>query len=536
MPAFLARLAAFVRKLRAIAQVPEPNPLDHAFSALDVGKLHRLTSDAKAPCIDDQTWSELLLHEYSEQLSGQVSIFGRQVLHRRLRMGLDDGETAALGQRLRAMTGDPAGLQALHRDCQSLRHADTEVAELIFTEPAHPVPAWAGRAWLLAALLAATVAAAAFTPVAWLGTGVVLYLLMSTQLAYADRVQRWESEMKSVQMLLRVCSILAARSGPSLAPFAAIGERAGVLNRRLSRSMMARATPGASIYSDWFLLSNVEHYFRCVRFVAAEREFLRECYTMCATLEADIALARHLLASPQTCWAVRASARRIMLDDAVHPLMTGAAPLSLGLDGKGAFISGQNGIGKSTALRTTGINVIAARAFGFCYARAAELPALPVFASMQNDDSLPGGESSYMSELRRARELLAVAQGPHGAIFIIDEIFRGTNHLESVSAAAAVLDQLAGRGLVLVSSHNLVLASLLAHQLVPLRVTAPGDDRSKLLIEPGVLERTNGLALLSRGGFGADVEANAARVFDWLSVHLAQPGRGAHVLAGSSAA
>jgi len=99
-----------------------------------------------------------------------------------------------------------------------------------------------------------------------------------------------------------------------------------------------------------------------------------------------------------------------------------------------------------------------------------------------------------------------------------------------VSASAAVLDQLASHGLVLVSSHNLVLATLLTHRLVPLRVIAPDGDKSCLVLEPGVLVQTNGIALLGAGGFGADLEANAARVFDWLSEHLAQPGEGAHLL------
>ena len=414
-----------------------------------------------------------------------MSIFGRQVLHQRLRAGLDGEACVALGDRLRTMMADPAALNGMHEACQSLRHADTEVAELLFAPPEHPIPRWAGHAWLLGAFIAATVVAAAWTPLAWLGTGLALYLLMTTQLAYAARVQAWESEMKSIQMLLRTCSLLALRKDPLLAPFAALGARAGTLNRKLGRSAFARTAPGASIYSDWFLLSNIEHYFRCVRTVSGEREFLRECYVDCANLEADVALARHLLATKASCWAKRGSGRRIALEHAVHPLIEPAAPLTLELDGKGAFISGQNGVGKSTLLRTVGINLVAARAFGFCYAAAAELPALPVFASMQNDDSLLGGESSYMSELRRAQELLAVAQQPDAAIFIIDEIFRGTNHLESVSAAAAVLDQLAARGLVLVSSHNLVLASLLEHRLVPLRVTAPEGDKARLTIEPG---------------------------------------------------
>jgi DNA mismatch repair ATPase MutS len=206
----------------------------------------------------------------------------------------------------------------------------------------------------------------------------------------------------------------------------------------------------------------------------------------------------------------------------VHPLLERAAPLDFALDGRGAFISGQNGIGKSTLLRTVGLNLIVARAFGFCYARSASAPALPVYSSMQGEDALSSGESLYIAELRRARELLALAERGPG-LFIIDEIFRGTNHIESISAAAAVLHSLAASGLVIVSSHNLVLAPLLADCLTPLCVSAPDGDQSRLRIAPGVLAETNGIALLSARGFGADIDAKARRVFDWLSEYLAEP-------------
>jgi DNA mismatch repair ATPase MutS len=177
-------------------------------------------------------------------------------------------------------------------------------------------------------------------------------------------------------------------------------------------------------------------------------------------------------------------------------------------------------VGKSTLLRTVGINLVVARAFGFCYAREASVPALPVYASMQSEDSMLGGESLYMAELRRAKQLLAAADGPHPGIYLIDEIFRGTNHLESVSAAAAVLEVLAAKGLVIVSSHNLVLAPLLAHRLAPLCVRV---EDGVLVLEAGVLAHTNGIALLAQRGFGAQVEANAGRVFEWLSGYLAHP-------------
>jgi DNA mismatch repair ATPase MutS len=130
--------------------------------------------------------------------------------------------------------------------------------------------------------------------------------------------------------------------------------------------------------------------------------------------------------------------------------------------------------------------------------------------------------------------LLASAAGLDKAVYLIDEIFRGTNHLESVSAAAAVLDVLAAGRQVNVSSHNVVLGPLLEHRLAPLCVAR--DEQGGLTLRPGLLAHTNGIALLAERGFGAEVEARAAKVFDWLGGWLAQPPGGGAVLGAAAQA
>jgi DNA mismatch repair ATPase MutS len=146
-----------------------------------------------------------------------------------------------------------------------------------------------------------------------------------------------------------------------------------------------------------------------------------------------------------------------------------------------------------------------------------------VRASMQNEDSLLGGESLYMAELRRARELLQAAGQPAG-VCLIDEVFRGTNHLESVSAAAAVLEQLSRHDLVLVSSHNLVLAPLLQTGFDAICIDTTSG---RPVLQKGVLRNPNGIALLAREGFGPQIEGRAAEVARWLSGHLLEPATGA---------
>jgi hypothetical protein len=526
----LGPLAALVR----LPLAAEAAPPDHPFAPTDVAQLHRLSVSDTLDTLDDQTWRDLLLERYSAVLAPETSIFGRQVLYRRLRGGLADDQAASGRARIETLLAEPARLDGLQRTLGALRHADIEVAALLF-DPARPQPVAPGwlRVWfLIPLLLVASIAAALLvSPLAWIGGAVAMVWLVAPQMRYREAMEEARRLDRALQMMLRVCSLLDGSAQPLAQDFAGRGRLAGRISRGLGRAPGVELVPGSREYADWFLLANLRHYFKSALIVARERAFLRTCYALCANLEADVALARHLQSTPAWCWVQRSAARTLALEGGVHPLVDGASPLSIALDGKGAFLSGQNGVGKSTFLRTLGLNLVVARAFGFCYARSARLPAVPVIASMQNEDSLLGGQSLYIAELARARDLLAAAGSGRPVVCLVDEIFRGTNHEESVSAAAAVLDELARDAMVVVSSHNLVLGPLLAHRLAPWRV-ARGPD-GILGLEPGVLGRTNGIALLADHGFGAAVQDKAAQVAAWLASQR-HAETGADLLAGRS--
>jgi hypothetical protein len=495
---------------------PDTEPAPYPFVASDVAQLQRLRPGPHP--IDAQTAADLLLEPYADTLSEQVSIAGRQVLHQRLTSGVEDADIAGRTESVRALMADPAALTALHASLRPLRRIEVEPAGSLFAGAPLRTPEWIQWAGLLPLALVASIVAVAWSPAAWLPAGAVLFFLMSLQMRYFQQAESWKRQNDALRLVLATTALqgeAGRRECADLAP------AARTLHQQLGRSAMSRM-PGAAGYADWFALSNVKHYFRTAALVDAQRDFMQRCYLACASLEADVALALHLLTRDDWCWASRGQA--LALDGAVHPLMQQAAPLSLSLSGKGAFLSGRNGVGKSTFLRTVGINLLAARAFGFCYARSATLPAVPVHASMRSEDSLLAGESLYLAELRRARELLAASRGAVPGIFLVDEIFRGTNHLESVSAAAAVLDELGARALALVSSHNLVLAPLLAHRLDPYFITR--DGKGALVVAPGVLAHTNGISLLAEHGFGARIEQNAARVCAWLGEREVAAGEG----------
>jgi len=511
-------MSLFDRLTRSLTRIllPAETPIaDYPFVASDVA-LYQRTAHADASVLDAQTWDDMLLPQYSAQLARATSIFGQQELHRCLHA--DGGAVAASAVRVRTLAQDAGLRQRLQDACAGLRRADCEVSTTLFGAALAPAPRWlALLPWLPLGLLLSVVLALVTGVVALWGVVVLLWMvLLAVQMRYHEAVEDWRRILATLQQMLRAHSLLAALDDPLTAGLRADAPQAGKLNRKIAQSA-AGNLPGVREYRDWLWQMNVRHYFDSRDAVRGHLEFLRGSFQRVAALEADLALARHLAQTPRYCWAEQGDA--VTLARVVHPLLAQAEPLSFALAGQGAFISGQNGIGKSTLLRTVGLNLIVARAFGFCYAEQAVTPLLPVYSSMQSEDALEGGESLYIAELRRARELLALAERAP-AVFIIDEIFRGTNHLESISAAAAVLHTLSQQGTVMVSSHNLVLASLLEERLTPWCVSRVGDG---LQVAPGVLRETNGIALLAARGFDAAISAKAKRVFDWLSDYMAHP-------------
>ncbi len=470
--------------------------------------------------VDEQTWQDLLLTSYLGQLGAGASTFGRQMLYRRLRRGQAHEADSASGSsaRVRTLLSDRASFERLSSQLSPLREASADVSEVLFVpqgpgaavvpegSPLPAAPAWSAWLWLLPLAFLACAAASFFWVPALAPTVVLSLILAGTQVAFNTRMQLWQPVAEALQLQLY------AHSRQPDSPGAA---QAGQLRGKLARSVVSVA-PGVAAYADWVMLDNLKHYFRTRRLVREHAAFLRESYQLVAGLDADLALARHLSAQEHWCWSQEGWEQEIHLQAVRHPLLADTEALDLSLEGKSAFISGQNGIGKSTLLRTVGLNLLAARAFGFCYAKSARVPNLPVYASMQNEDALEDGESLYQSELHRAQELLLLAKEPQRAVFIIDEIFRGTNHLESVSAAAAVLEQLCARGTVLASSHNVILAPLL-ERCLPLLVQRRAG---RLALTPGVLADTNGLTLLAQSGFGPEIEQRARDVYKRLSGRL----------------
>ncbi len=150
-----------------------------------------------------------------------------------------------------------------------------------------------------------------------------------------------------------------------------------------------------------------------------------------------------------------------------HPLIQAADRVynDFEMDSVGSLvmITGSNMAGKSTFLRTLGINARLALCGAPILAGSLVISPLRVFASITVTDSVTDGFSFFYAEVRRLKRLLDCLQEPQGVpvFFLIDEIFRGTNNRERLIGSRSFVDALiAENGCGAIATHDLELVTL----------------------------------------------------------------------------
>ncbi len=194
-----------------------------------------------------------------------------------------------------------------------------------------------------------------------------------------------------------------------------------------------------------------------------------------------------------------------------HPLLPASrcVPNSVRLDSglRMVVVSGSNMSGKSTLLRTAGVNVLLALAGAPVRAQRIRLSPLQIGATIRVMDSLQAGTSRFYAEIQRMHDIMESTKGPLPVLFLLDEILHGTNSHDRAIGAEAVLRGLIDRGAVgLVTTHDLALAKV-ADALAPQAANAHFEDHlenGKMVFDyqlrPGVVQKSNALELMRAVG------------------------------------
>lgn len=268
-------------------------------------------------------------------------------------------------------------------------------------------------------------------------------------LELVDKTKFTAYELQQIQSNLTTSNISASQAIKELAK---IADRVSVRNN-----------PIIYFIVNMLLLWDYECAFMFEDWKAKYAPYCEKWFLSLGELESLLCFATMKKVCKHTCFPKISDIGGVEAKEMGHPMIPNDIRVTnqIRLNNNILIISGSNMSGKTTYLRTVGINIVLARAGGVVCAKEMELSNLHIITSMRIADDLNEGISTFYAELKRIKRILDAAEHNHSTLFLIDEIFRGTNSVDRLNGAKTVITKLNQlRAIGMVTTHDLELCDL----------------------------------------------------------------------------
>ncbi|CAM3667160.1 DNA mismatch repair protein MutS [Mucilaginibacter galii] len=282
----------------------------------------------------------------------------------------------------------------------------------------------------------------------------------NTLKSYADVFNSIEKEQWHAEYNSALANKVKATNGNSTSSI--IKQLSNLIN-----NLNARLNMVVGFFLNIVLVWNVRYVIAIEKWKRANHENIEVAFDVVADYEALLGLASLHINNPDWAMPQIADGEGFTLTarTIAHPLINErlrvANSYELNNTRKIDIITGSNMAGKSTFLRTLGINTVLALAGAPVCAQSMQVSVVQLFSYMRIKDSLNESTSTFKAELDRLQMLLkAVAEQPN-IFFLVDEMLRGTNSVDKYLGSKAVIERLISQqGVGLVATHDLQLAEL----------------------------------------------------------------------------
>lgn len=275
---------------------------------------------------------------------------------------------------------------------------------------------------------------------------------------------------------------------------------------------------GIDVLGDYFtILFLIEEraYYKLTTVINKNRDELKELYKIIGEIDAYISIASYRESAKYYTEPEFVEEKAYLnIKEGIHPLIKNPVANSLTLNKNGIILTGTNMSGKSTFLRMIGLNMLLSQTIYTSLAKEYKGSFLNIITSISPEDSVEKGKSYYLGEAEAMLRIIKAVDSDITVFCMIDEIFRGTNPIERVSAASEILKYLIkGNCLPVVATHDHELTKIVKDRYRCYYFSEMVDEDEGLKfdyeIKQGVSPTTNAIKLLRYLGYPKEITEKA---------------------------
>lgn len=491
---------------------------DDGFNFELIETYFRKKKDAKSmQVISDKTWNDLDFQEFFMFADRTTSAIGQQYLYYKLRTIDENHSAKSYSETL---------IEEFQHDSEYRLNIQTELYKLkgkeafyitsLFQDEHLKQPKWLFAARMLSATSLISMILLFFNPAIvfvlfavilvnlgihyWNKRNLTPYIASIPQLlklnSIAKELYKYES-LKSIDLSLEESIAILDKVRNRMSFFK--------LEARLQGDMEALAWGILEFFKIMFLIEPIL-LFNVLNQLDTKRKEIEKVFAFVG--EVDVLISIASLRKGLDSWCkpdICDTSKTVLASEVYHPLIADCVKNSIEISGKSVLLTGSNMSGKTSFIRTIGLNVISGLTLNTCFADQFVFPRTKVFSAIRISDDLMNDKSYYFEEVLTIKEMIDSSLNGFLNLFLLDEIFKGTNTVERISAGKAVLSALnAGGNLVFVSTHDIELADLLKDEYELYHFSETVNHQTvdfDYKLKEGKLKNRNAIRILQLNGY-----------------------------------
>jgi hypothetical protein len=514
-----SRERRLLERLRVSWGVSEPRAVESA----DVSRYFRETAavgDSKC-VVDDRTWSDLDMDLIYSRLNQTLTIPGEQQLYALLRKpAFSNRPLQERSDVISRFIGNGEARETIQRVLSKLGKSGGKfIVDFLWGERPASHRLASLYPWTLLFIPVFLILGLSGEALGWVG---IAALSIGNAVVHYRTKRKFAEDLPSIRYLGRMvkCASRLARLGdPSVAACSpglneALGQVAGIIPQT---ALMSLGENNALYeYLNILFLIEVRAFHSFLRLTDKHGRQLQDIFEAVGAVDAMLAAASYkagLQASTEP--ELKAQGSFLDIESMRHPLLQNPVPNSVRLGTGGMLVTGSNMSGKTTFIKTIGVNLLLAQTFHFCLAKKFSSSFFNILTLIGRKDNIIEGKSYYLDEITALLRIIQAPREDVPCLCLIDELFRGTNSVERVSASAEVLLFLAKKnGLVFASTHDIELTRLVAEAYANYHFQEEIGEHGLLFnyqLCEGPSETRNALKLLHHVGYPEEITSAAEK-------------------------